>query len=126
MTRPVDTPDRFSRRERGGDSEASRTRRRGPISLTDLVTEFAREHRLRRPDDRERVFSAWKRVAGADLSRVAWPARWRDGELLVEVSSAPHLHELSAFRSTELIGGLNQALGRDMVRRLVFKPGVRP
>lgn len=102
-----------------------RSERRGPVDLNELVGNFAREHRLQRNDDRERVFSAWRRVVGPELGKQAWPARWRSGELLVEVASAAHYHELSAFRSQELLHSLAQALGDDRVKKLVFKPGTR-
>jgi hypothetical protein len=119
----VVNPHGSSRNEAG--TEAARSSRSGPASISDLVADFARAHRLRRPDDRERVFAAWNRVAGKQLARVAWAVRWHHGELLVEVSSAAHMHELSAYRAAELTHALNQTLGSDMVSRLRFKPGVR-
>ncbi len=114
----------FTQRPRRSKDDV-RSERRGPVGITELVTDFARVYRLRRPDEQERVFSAWRRVVGAELNKVAWPARWRSGELLVEVSSAAHYHELSAFRSVELTRSLNQALGNDLVKRLNFKPGAK-
>lgn len=103
-----------------------RSERRGPVDLNELVTKFAREHRLQRNDDRERVFTAWRRAVGPALTRQAWPVRWRSGELLIEVASAAHYHELSAFRSQELLHAMAQQLGDDRVKKLVFKPGTRP
>lgn len=110
---------------RASGDEHVRSERNRPIGLDELVGRFAREHRLGRNDDRQRVFAAWRRAAGPALLKQAWAARWRSGELLVEVGSAAHYHELTAFRGSELLARVNQELGRPLVRKLTFKPGAR-
>jgi hypothetical protein len=72
-----------------------------------------------------RVFGAWRRTVPRELGDAARPVRFRDGELLVEVRSSAHLHELRTFTGEELRRRLNDALGRDFVRSIAFKLEIR-
>jgi hypothetical protein len=69
----------------------------------------------------ERVFSAWRQAAGEALARRAVPVRYARGELVVEVDSAAHLHELKNFTGESYRERLNDLLGGPQaVRRIVF------
>jgi hypothetical protein len=46
--------------------------------------------------------------------------RFARGELLVEVDSAAHMHELANFTGEEYRARINEHLGKEEVRRLTF------
>lgn len=68
-----------------------------------------------------RIFEAWNAVVGAELARRAVPARFRNGELLVEVDSSAHLGELQAFTGEQYRQAANRRLGTARIERVVFK-----
>ncbi len=67
------------------------------------------------------VYDCWKQVVGAKLAQRARPVKFTRGELVVQVDSAPHLHELQNFTGEQYRARLNQRLGAEKVRTLVFK-----
>lgn len=69
----------------------------------------------------QRVFDAWSQVLGAELARRARPARFRGGELLVEVESSAHLGELESFTGEQFRREANRRLGGERIERVVFK-----
>jgi hypothetical protein len=101
---------------------ADQTPRKGPRPIQDEIATFLRAHQLGPAKRDGRVFSAFLHVAGERLARRAQPVRFARGELVVEVASAAHLHELEAFQGERLRRATNQRLGSDVVRRIAFKP----
>lgn len=96
-------------------------RRGGLHSAGDAVREFLRDSGL---DARLRdwpVYEAWREVLGQDLSRRARAVDFRRGELVVEVESAAHLHELQSFTGEGYRRRTNQHLGREAVRKVTFR-----
>jgi hypothetical protein len=67
------------------------------------------------------VYEAWSNALGRDLARRARPVRFRRGELCVEVEGAAHYHELSNFTGERYRRLANEALGREEIRRVVYK-----
>jgi len=67
------------------------------------------------------VYEAWRNVLGEDLARRARAVDFRRGELVIEVESATHMHELSNFTGEQYRRRVNQELGRETVHRLSFK-----
>ena len=71
--------------------------------------------------DTARVNRAWCRAAGTALSSRARPVRFTGGVLLVEVSSAAHLQELTSFTGEALRQKSNEILRGEMIRSIEFK-----
>ncbi|QDU64942.1 DUF721 domain-containing protein [Engelhardtia mirabilis] len=92
-----------------------------PTSFGELLGEITHAAGLDRPKRTDPVFDAWNEVAGVSLAAVARPVRFRQGELSIDVSSASHYHELVAFHGEGLRKRLNEVLGDERVKRLVFK-----
>jgi len=69
----------------------------------------------------QRVYSAWDAACGARLAAHARPVRFRDGQLLVEVQSSAHMHELENFAGEGLRRAANQRLGRAEILRVAFQ-----
>jgi hypothetical protein len=67
------------------------------------------------------VYKAWNAAVGKQLAQRARPVRFAKGELLVEVESATHLHELANFTGDDFRKRANAALGGEEIRKVVFK-----
>lgn len=87
-----------------------------------MLKTFLRQSGLgaRRRD--EAVFGAWNEAVGPEMARRAVPVRFRRGELLIEVDSAPRLQELKNFTGETYRREVNARLGAELVRKLAFKP----
>ncbi len=78
-----------------------------------------------RPDiqtDITRIWDIWDRAVGQPIAMNAKPESFKDGELMVTVSSSSWIHQLK-FLETEMIVGINKAIGKDLVNRIRFKLG---
>ena len=105
-------PDEHRSNARSGD---------GPQAFGDLLGSVTRQVGLNRSKPAHPSFKAWDDVAGPELARVARPVRFRAGELAIDVSTATHYHELVAFTGEGLRRRVNDLLGEEIVRKLVFK-----
>ena len=65
--------------------------------MSDAVGAFLRASGIGARTRHIPVHQAWNEAVGAALARRARPVRFERGELVVEVDSAAHLQELSAF-----------------------------
>jgi hypothetical protein len=68
-----------------------------------------------------RVAKVWSEVLGEPLAHRARAVRFQKGELLVEVQSAAHLHELSNFTGERYRVLANKKLGAARITRVVFQ-----
>jgi predicted nucleic acid-binding Zn ribbon protein len=68
-----------------------------------------------------RIYAAWDGACGPRLAAHARPVRFRDGQLLVEVQSSAHLHELENFTGEGLRRAANQRLGRAEILKVDFQ-----
>ena len=67
------------------------------------------------------VYGAWREVVGPGMARRARPVRFRKGELVVEVDSAAHMHELEAFTGENHRRAANARIGAERIRRVTFR-----
>lgn len=67
------------------------------------------------------IYDAWGKALGADLARHARPVGFSKGELVVEVESAAHMHELRNFSGEALRTKTNDLLGSERVLAVLFK-----
>ena len=94
---------------------------RGPEPIEGAIREFLRSSGLGAGNRHQKVFDAWSKVVGAKLAAHAVPVRLRRDELTVEVDSATHLHELKSFTGESYRKKVNDELGSERVRKLVFR-----
>lgn len=66
--------------------------------------------------------SLWPLAAGETLARSTYAAELRNGILYVEVAGPEWVAELENFEG-QLRAAFNQRAGRQLVRRIVFRPG---
>ena len=69
-----------------------------------------------------RVWRVWDRIVGDVISKDAKPAAFNGRILLVYVVSSTWAHHLQ-FSKKEVIGKLNEALGKPLIDDLKFKIG---
>jgi hypothetical protein len=98
-----------------------RVRRRDALPISDALVGFLRESGLGGKLYNWPIFRAWNQVAGPELARHARAVRFARGELLVEVNSSAHMHELTNFTGEDYRIRLNEHLGKEEVRRLQFQ-----
>ena len=96
-------------------------KRREPTSIHDTLAAFLRDSGLDTKLSQARVFGAWQVALGAELSKRAIPVRFQGGELLVEVESAAHFHELTNFTGERYRVLANKKLGAARITRVVFQ-----
>ena len=95
--------------------------RRAPTSIQEALSAYLRETGLDSKLAQARVFRAWREALGEPLSNRARAVRFQAVELLVEVQSAPHLHELTNFTGERYRVLANQKLGAARITRVVFQ-----
>jgi hypothetical protein len=67
------------------------------------------------------VYDAWREVIGPAMTRRAKPVRFDKGELVVEVDSAAHMHELEGFTGENHRRAANARMGVERIRRVTFR-----
>jgi hypothetical protein len=77
-------------------------------SIEEAIGRWLRTNKVSRRVSRDGVFSRWKEVVGEELAARTRPIDLRGGELLIEVDSAPLLHELATYFSAEILESLHQ------------------
>ncbi len=68
------------------------------------------------------LWEQWPDLVGPAIAKNAHPVAIKQTLLLINVSSAPWMHQLQYLKS-ELIEKLNNALGREAVKDIRFKIG---
>lgn len=96
-------------------------KRRAPTSIHDALVSYLRDTGLDSKLAQARVFRAWQEALGETLAKRARAVRFQAGELLVEVQSAPHFHELTNFTGERYRVLANQKLGAARITRVVFQ-----
>lgn len=97
-------------------------RRGGTQSIAHVMKSVLRDSGLAEGLRRARIHDAWKRAVGEDLARHMTIVRFRRGELVIEVDSSAHLHELKNFTGDQFRRTANDNLGAARIRRVVFQP----
>ncbi|SRR5258708_37522660 len=67
------------------------------------------------------VYRAFAEALGPALGRHARAVRFERGELVVEVDSAAHMHELANFTGEDIREIANARLGSEQIRRVHFQ-----
>jgi hypothetical protein len=88
--------------------------------MQEVLAQFLERSGLRKGMQGAEAMRAWAEALGPAAER-AQAVRFQDGELLVEVQSAPHFHELKNFTGEDYRRAANQRLGRETIRRVVFQ-----
>jgi len=96
--------------------------RRGFESISIVLKRLVKKLGIEKQLSEKTIFSVWDEVAGAQIAANAKPQNIVRGKLYVNVPSSAHIQEYS-FIKKKLIEKLNEKLGKNFVREIVFKVG---
>lgn len=87
--------------------------------IGDIVQEYLKRENLDTALDEHRASALWPQIVGHGINRYT-VTRWvKDGVMHVQISSAPLRNELNLNRS-RVIALINEALGREVIREIIF------
>ena len=96
--------------------------RGGTSPLSEVLRGLVRNTEFGQRVARAEVTQAWREALGpARAARARVVAFRKGGELVVEVESAAHLHELKSFSGDAFVRAANQRLGSPRIRRATFQ-----
>ena len=89
-------------------------------TVGDIVPDLLRKEHLDVPLAEHRACALWPHIVGPGINRYTLSRNVRNGVMTVHLSSAPLRNELMMHRS-RIITLINQALGREIIKEIVFK-----
>jgi hypothetical protein len=100
-----------------------RRERGDPERLGDLIEPVLKELKIVGRRVGKALHEAWIEVAGPALGGRTRLHSFRAGILVIEVDSAPLLHELQGFRGPELLARMRERVGKPHIGALRFRLG---
>jgi predicted nucleic acid-binding Zn ribbon protein len=92
----------------------------GPTRIGEILKTFFENKVPPSLNEESRVFGAWSKAVGSDVSRQANPVSFRNGILFVETRHPVWTSELNARRHL-IQRKLNAAVGAELVREIHFR-----
>lgn len=92
------------------------------IHLSDILSDALKKCRPAGDTSMTRIWEIWDQAVGKPIAMNAKPDSFKDGTLVVNVSSSTWIHQLS-FLEKEMIRNLNRHLNQPLVGRIRFKIG---
>lgn len=92
----------------------------GPVALGNVLQEFFRGAMPKGLGDEVKVFGAWSKAVGQEISKQAKPKGFRNGILFVETMHPLWTTELQAKRH-QIQKRLNEEIGHALVREIHFR-----
>jgi predicted nucleic acid-binding Zn ribbon protein len=92
------------------------------IHISDILSSALGKYRPARDTDMTRIWDIWDRAVGRPIAMNAKPDSFKDGILIVNVSSSAWIHQLK-FLEQDMILNINKKLDHPMVKQLRFKIG---
>lgn len=89
------------------------------IKLGDALKELMETYKLNAKMNEVRLYEAWDKVLGPTIANHTVSKQLIEGRLLIRLDSAALRNELS-FAKTKLIKSLNEELGVEMVKEIMF------
>lgn len=96
------------------------TRQKTPRALPDVVADLCRSIGMTTAFEEYKALQLWESVVGKTIAGVTRVERLNDGDLYVRVRNPSWRMELN-FRKKEIAQKLNEAIGREMVRTIIFR-----
>ena len=93
-------------------------KRTHPQSVAEIISNLLRKENLEQQWDEHRVLNIWPEIVGPGINR--YTVNRSNGILTVWLSSAPLRNELMLSRSL-LAKRINQAVGKDIIRDIIFR-----
>ncbi|GAB4255833.1 MAG: DUF721 domain-containing protein [Deferrisomatales bacterium] len=93
-----------------------------PSGLAEPLRKLLRRVEAGYPDRAHRIWEVWETAVGPDIAKRSCPTSFQGGRLLVSVSTAPWLQQLSFLRET-IRDAVNGALGAPLVTEVRLRLG---
>jgi len=92
------------------------------IHISDILNSALGRYRPAMDTEMTRIWDIWDRAVGKPIAMNAKPDSFKDGILIVNVSSSAWIHQLK-FLEKEMILNINKQLDLVLVKQLRFKIG---
>jgi predicted nucleic acid-binding Zn ribbon protein len=89
-------------------------------NIGQIIDDVLRKEHLDVALDEHRASALWPQIVGDGINRYTIRRYVKDGVMTVHLSSASLANEMMLNRAA-IIQRINQALGRDVIREIVFK-----
>lgn len=93
---------------------------RFPRKLDDIVDEVYAVYGMKGVQEEHKALKVWQHVVGETIAKMTEVEKFVRGILYVRVHNPSWRNELS-FRKKNIIGRLNEAIGKVLVKDIVFK-----
>ncbi|MCA1794496.1 MAG: DUF721 domain-containing protein [Desulfotignum sp.] len=92
------------------------------IHISDILTTALKKYRPAKDTEMTRIWDIWDTAVGRPIAMNAKPDTFKDGVLIVNVSSSSWIHQLK-FLEKQIISNINQHMGACLIRQIRFKIG---
>ena len=92
-------------------------RRKNEQPIGEVLKDMFKEYGLERKFQQAEIGYVWNNLLGPSVANVTSKVILRNGKLTVYLDSSLVKHELTMMRS-RLIAGLNEAMGKELVREI--------
>ena len=89
-------------------------------NIGQIINDLLKKENLDVALDEHRASALWPQIVGDGINRYTIRRDVKDGVMTVYLSSAPLANELMLNRD-RIIQRINEALGRDIIREIIFK-----
>ncbi len=89
-------------------------------NIGQIINDLLKKENLDVPLDEHRASALWPQIVGDGINRYTIRRYVKDGVITVYLSSASLANELMLNREA-IIKRINEALGRDIIREIIFK-----
>ena len=94
--------------------------KRGFESISDILERLTKKLGIEKKMQEQNLLLVWDEVVGKQICRHARPANIRRGRLTVKVENSGYIQQYS-FLKEEIKKKLNEKLGKNLVREIVFR-----
>lgn len=88
--------------------------------LSEVLKSFIRVNRLEKGISQIQVEDAWKKMMGPAVSKYTHKIQLQKDTLYIQLTSSVLTQELS-YGKTKIIDNLNQELGSNLIKNLIFR-----
>lgn len=92
------------------------------IHISDILKTALKKYRPAGDTDMTRIWDVWDTAVGRPIAMNAKPDTFKDGVLIVNVSSSSWIHQLK-FLEKQIISNINQHMESGLIRQIRFKIG---
>jgi hypothetical protein len=90
------------------------------LKIGDVIKEFVETNKLQSGLDKVNVREAWEQMMGNGVNHYTTAVKLENATLYVQLSSSVLREELS-YGKEKIIAMLNEALGKDLIKKLILR-----